>query len=92
MFAADGRILRIINRSCQEDLHGIWETRTVCNLIDTGRLVQSILLQISKQCNQGGEFPLAAGPLSTSIHLHLDFYSTGRDDQHLPDNRTVHCE
>ncbi len=41
VFAAKGRIFRIINQSSQEELYGIWETQTVGNLIDTGRLVQS---------------------------------------------------
>jgi SAM-dependent methyltransferase len=43
VFAAKGRIFRIINQSSQEELYGIWETQTVCNLIDTGRLVKTIV-------------------------------------------------
>jgi SAM-dependent methyltransferase len=43
VFAAKGRVFRIINKSCQEDIHSIWETQTVRNLIDTGRLVKTIV-------------------------------------------------
>ena len=43
VFARKGRIFRIINRSCEEDLHGILETQTVRNLIEVGHLVQSVV-------------------------------------------------
>ena len=43
VFAGKGSIFRIINKSCQEELFGIWETQTIRNLIDNGDLVRSIV-------------------------------------------------
>ncbi len=43
VFSGKGRIFRIINTSCQEELYGILEAQTVRNLIEAGHLVQSVV-------------------------------------------------